>query len=133
MYHVDMGITRCAGKYAAPKNRSYLGSPRLRGEYRHLLKIHCGRRISPLARGILFIKRHARHDFRITPLARGILSSINSIVSGYGSPACAGIPKLLMGTLLLPRITSACAGILFIQPSGSQYNSGSPRLRGEYV
>ena len=47
------------------------------------------------------------------PLARGILSSINSIVSGYGiTPACAGNTKFVPVTQIVLR--------------------DHPRLRGEY-
>ena len=105
----------------------------MRGEYETFVKKSIADEGSPpLARGILFIKRHARHDFRITPACAGntkfvpvtqiVLRDHPRLRGEYndwntdkateqGSPPLArGIPLYLSDEDKEMGITPACAG-----------------------
>ena len=89
-------------------------TPACAGNTKHLLKNPLRTKDHPRLRGEYF-SLNATPDMILgsPPLARGILSSINSIVSGYGiTPACAGNTKIADGNVAATE--------------------DHPRLRGEY-
>ena len=76
-------------------------TPACAGNTKHLLKNPLRTKDHPRLRGEYF-SLNATPDMILgsPPLARGILSSINSIVSGYGiTPACAGNTKIADGNV----------------------------------
>ena len=89
-------------------------TPACAGNTKHLLKNPLRTKDHPRLRGEYF-SLNATPDMILgsPPLARGILSSINSIVSGYG-------------------ITPACAGNTIKKRHCPTAPGDHPRLRGEY-
>ena len=105
-------------------------TPACAGNTKHLLKNPLRTKDHPRLRGEYF-SLNATPDMILgsPPLARGILSSINSIVSGYGiTPACAGNTKIADGNVAATEDHPRLRGEYQQRVWNSMTRSGSPPL-----